>query len=728
MFSLISSGFSLIKNYSLLENILPNVQFPKYAKIAAVALTIISALSAVYLILRRQRYSARRMDLTKTNIQTKISIPQPDRSSLPPPSPPSQLLSPSVPSPALNNRKGDVKQSRDNQEGKESDLKKNSSIENSALPKENKKPSQPPQSTSDLGSDKPLSPLKIPPQQNNSFSAIDDAVSRAKKMSAEDKNDPFSLLSFDQASPSPDRPISPDNRASLNISLPAHQSSKSQDKPLSSNIQPTISLSKSHLPATSLPNHQLSSTPAIEAKKDNVSSKDLAAKPLPTSTHTLPLKTAPLALANLNQESGKSNPSPFLQVERLFQQVEENIFSDQLFSAQIAFTELDQSVQIEVKNLLDELVENFERKYPPTKKIGYGDPVPAYFANVKDQQKENNTKYLSLVGIRNMLKYGPRIIDDFSDTNFLGGEHNYQEGKGLKAFKTYTGTVVDLDTELEKPMSSAEIDPINDQEAIKKAKELIINFGKVCGLKGSSKRELTAEGVARQLYGRHLELPDLVNEQIYVSQTNHDRSLHGIWKRLPPGKSKYLYYVNVPMHSIVLMATLKLPYLIAEVTYLAKKHNSGSLPQDFLDNFFDKGLSTMCFNEKLRVFMEFYETWKKKYTTESPAEIAKRKILQGKFGTSLSVKKPEEVLKEAYNRQMLINLFDQLETQKVLTFTEKGPSMEKWINENIDNFAYALVKRGLWESILYQRENDQEYLLLDANALRFFMADYFDYL
>jgi hypothetical protein len=710
MFSLISSGLSSIKNYSLLETIRHNVQFPKCAKIAAVALAIFGALSALYLILRRQRYSARTMNSTRADIQTKISSPQPNRSSLPPPSPPSQPLSPSVPSPALNKKEEDVKQNGDNQESKELDLKKGDSSENSPQLKKIKTFPAPQRSTLGLESDKQLSPQKTPSQQNKSFIARDDAISHLKKMSFEDNESPFLGISSEDPPPSPDMLISSD------------QSSK--DKPLSSHIQPAIPLPKSNLPAPSLPHDLLPSTQTKEAKNSGASlTKDLAEKPLSAPPRTLLLKTDQLSL-----ESAQSDPSPFLQVDRIFQQVEENIFCHPSFSAQRAFAELEQSVQTQVRTLLNELVENFEKRYPPTKKIGYGDLVPPYFANVANsQQKESDIKYLSLVGIRNMLKYGPSIIDDFRKTHFLGGEHNYEEGKGLKAFKTYTGTVVDLDTELEKPTSLASIDPVNDQEAIKKAKELIINFGKVCGLKGSSHRELTAEEVARQLPKRNLHLPDGVNQHIHVSCTNLDRSLYGIWKRLPPGQSKYLYYVNVPMHHIVLMATLRLPYLIAEVAYLAKKHNGGTLPQDFLDNFFDKGLSTMCFNQKLRVFMEFYEIYKKKYTTESPAEIAKRKIIQGEFGP-LRHKEPEQVLKEAYNRQMLINLFDQLVDQGVLTLTKKGSSMETWIKENINNFGNALLDKGLWESVLYQSDKEQEYLLLNGDALKFFMSDYFDYL
>ena len=134
-----------------------------------------------------------------------------------------------------------------------------------------------------------------------------------------------------------------------------------------------------------------------------------------------------------------------------------------------ALSAVNPKTQQQVLELLNEIVAEFERRHYVYKKIKYGEQVPAYFANVVEQSKEER-QYLSLVGIRNLLKCGAGIVDDFSKQRFLGGEHHYAWNQGLKNFKFFTGNVVDLDIE---------IDAANDAEAIKEAEEKIVNFGKI---------------------------------------------------------------------------------------------------------------------------------------------------------------------------------------------------------------------------------------------------------
>lgn len=423
--------------------------------------------------------------------------------------------------------------------------------------------------------------------------------------------------------------------------------------------------------------------------------------------------------------------SSFSQVENICNGITENIFINASFSAQKAFAALNPKTLEQTRDLLDELVEEFEGRYPSIQKIKYGYHVPEYFAQVKDLKQDEERKYLSLVGIRNMLKYGPGIIDDFRTTKFLGGAHHYNDGKGLKAFKFYTGTVIDLDTEIEAE---------NDFQAIIEAKKMIVNFGKICGLKSNNK-ELTAEQVANQLPYRKLNIPP---GPIYMSQSHTDRSNYGIWKRQAPKGNAIHYYVNVPNCDIVLLGTLRFPYLIAEVAQKAKDHNGGKLPTDFLDAFFKDGLSDMCFNDKVRTFMNFYLEWMAKYEGAllSPEEEAKKRIESGSYGEALKNKGAQTALKEAFTRDKLINLFETLrydpnadtpdaldpyadEKIQRFDFSPKGRTYEKWVHDEFDVLTGILIQQDVWDSTLYCSEKGQDYFLLNGSTLKTFMKEYY---
>jgi hypothetical protein len=403
---------------------------------------------------------------------------------------------------------------------------------------------------------------------------------------------------------------------------------------------------------------------------------------------------------------------PFTEIEGLCTEVLNNIFSDRTFSTQKAFAAIDPKARQQIIDIYNELVYEFERRNPRLQKIKLGDPVPAYFANVKEQTNEQR-KYLSLVGIRSMFRYGPEIVDDLGAKLFIGGEHHYEDNKGLKAFKTYTGNMVDLDTELDSKKFT------NDAQAIKKARELIVSFGEMCGLKSKKGKQLTPEDVADQLPKRKLDLP---TDLVYSSLHNTDRSNHGIWKRIPPGKFNEFYYVNVPNCDVAILATLRLPYMIAEIAQLAKENNGGTLPKDFLDDFFTNGVSDKCFNEKVTTFMDFYIAWKAKFDrTPTPEEEAKRNIENGTFGEELQRIGVDKALANKYDRNKLVGLlFNHYST---LDDPLKGLSKDQWIEEEKDTCMALLLGANIWESVLYQSEPDREYFLLNLSTLKSMMGD-----
>lgn len=416
-----------------------------------------------------------------------------------------------------------------------------------------------------------------------------------------------------------------------------------------------------------------------------------------------------------------TSPSPFTKIDEICGEISEKTFMEPSFSAVKAIGKIEPKIQKEVLGLLNEIVAEFEKRFYVPLKIQYGDQVPSYFANV-EEQGSHDRKYLSLVGIRNLLLCGPSIIDDFRDQKYLGGEHHYAPMKGLRAFKYYTGNLVDLDTE---------IDAENDVEAIKIAEKMIVNFGRTCGITESPESyvEFTAEEIAKALPRRKLDLPKPY-QGVYSSSSNTDRSDHGVWKRLPlTGSGKTSYYVNVPNCDIVVLATLRLPYMMAELAYLTKRYKQGKLMKEFYDTLFNKGLSTKCFNDKAREFLIFYHDWKAKLEeVATPEEEARQKLEKGLFGEALKNKDPNAVIKEAYDRIKLLDIFDDSDFAKRKGFDKKGRSFEEW-KKDVESEALKILKEeNLWENVLYRSEVGKDYFLLNQTSLNNLLKDYFNYI
>ncbi len=458
-----------------------------------------------------------------------------------------------------------------------------------------------------------------------------------------------------------------------------------------------------------------------EVKKSPLSPlkpKDIIESPKPVeidlSDESPAKKAQEIGAAKQGGEALQLPLSPFNKIEKACAEISENIFTNPSFSAVDALSVIDSKMENQIRQLLDEMVVEFERRNPFLQKIKYGEQVPEYFANVQGFQSTEERKYLSLVGIRNLFKHGPRIIDDFRKQQFLGGEHHYNYNEGLKAFKYYTGNVVDLDTE---------IDAINDTEALKQAEQMIINFGKICGLKKSGRGELTADEVARQFPNRKLDLPKSSMDYIHTSMDHLDRSNHGIWKREAPKTMKTYYYVNVPNPDIVLLATLRMPLLLAELAYRSKEQNHGKLPKEFFDEFFDKGLSDMCFNDKARTFMNFYHTWSAKLDGEvtDPEEDVRRKLAKGVFGADLQKKDPKTVVKEAFTR-------DSLMSSLTGDYAVNGRTLEKFLADEQGKIIDELKSKGKWEATLYHNAAGDDYFLLNQSTLNVFIKDLYTFM
>lgn len=414
-------------------------------------------------------------------------------------------------------------------------------------------------------------------------------------------------------------------------------------------------------------------------------------------------------------------PSPFAGAEKICGEIAENILMTPGYSAVKVVAKMDPKTKVLTQSLLDEIIKEFENRNPWGERIAAGAAIPAYLA-IGGFVGQDAIKYRSLAAIRNLLLQGPSIVDDFRDKQFLGGIHHYWAGKGLQAFQYYTGTVVDLDTE---------IDASSPQEALETARKEIVAFGKKCGLVGCN----TAEAVARALPNRKLELPQGLWAGIHdVGAGNTDRSNYGIWKRSDPSTGVPHYYINVPKFDTVLYATLLMPYQLAEIAYLVKNHkdNNGKIPKEFFDDLFASGLSTKCFNDKASTFLEFYMKWKEKIEEVPPTtEVAKQKIARGDFGLDIQREGADVVLAKAMTRQKLMDIFDSDKIPSLVVNRNYGAiSYDAWKVENEDAIKVVLIEKGLWESVLYQAEEGEkhDFFKLDAKVLPTFMPEFYKFM
>lgn len=410
------------------------------------------------------------------------------------------------------------------------------------------------------------------------------------------------------------------------------------------------------------------------------------------------------------QRKPKVPYAPFSQqVDKLLDEVSANVFTNRAYSTTKAFSAITKQTKQEILELVNEVIAEYERRNPQLRRIAYGEQVPEYFAKVQGFQTNEERKYLSLAGIRNMLLAGPDIIDEIAKKEFLGGVHHYDSNKGLNSFKFYTGTLVDLETEF---------DAKNSEDALRRARELIVDFGRKIGLE-TVKGSLTAEEVARKLPHRKLNLPEPY-DTIHHAYDHTDRSNYGIWTRQEPHSAVVHYYANVPVCDVVLSATLRLPYLIAELAWRNKEANGGKLSKEFLDDFFARGISDKCFNEKFRELTLFHLDWMSKFDgAETAEETATRYVVEGKYGEALKHKGPVLALKEAFSVAKLRDTFEPYD------FEKNGLPSDTWVEQMKPICIDILKKENHWKAALFRKDENSEYFLLDEASLTTFLKEYY---
>eukprot|EP00672_Neobodo_designis_P025880 CAMPEP_0174851410 /NCGR_PEP_ID=MMETSP1114-20130205/23176_1 /TAXON_ID=312471 /ORGANISM="Neobodo designis, Strain CCAP 1951/1" /LENGTH=506 /DNA_ID=CAMNT_0016085945 /DNA_START=32 /DNA_END=1549 /DNA_ORIENTATION=- len=249
-------------------------------------------------------------------------------------------------------------------------------------------------------------------------------------------------------------------------------------------------------------------------------------------------------------------------------------------------------------------------------RIGFGDPVPSYFANVSGGQSIYNRKLLSLLGLRNLVKFGPEVFLELKEKLFSGSLGDYKPKTGLHKMRYFTGNTVDLDTCVLRCHEKVTLDAINTMQrkqngptfrnaeelansevgkrmAIEQAKMMIDAF--------AERFKLTAD----QIRKRRIDL-DPEDTDFPVATTNDDRGKCPLWIYRNAGV--LTFHANVPTMSDVYGALLLAPYHLAKAFILV--HRQSKTPEDLvrnLDAFFEDGVSDSCFNAKWKSIEMFVQ-------------------------------------------------------------------------------------------------------------------------
>ena len=170
--------------------------------------------------------------------------------------------------------------------------------------------------------------------------------------------------------------------------------------------------------------------------------------------------------------------------------------------------------------------------------------------------------------------------------------------------------------------------------------------------------------------------------------------------------------------------------MIAELAWRNKEANGGKFSKEFLDDFFARGISDKCFNEKFRELTLFHLDWMSKFDgAETTEETATRNVVEGKYGEALKHKGPVLALKEAYDlRKLLEYLTTAYEETYGCDLKVNNQTVDQWIQDIMPVCIALLRKQGTWESALYRSGEDREYFLLDERTLVLFLKATYHYL
>jgi hypothetical protein len=233
-------------------------------------------------------------------------------------------------------------------------------------------------------------------------------------------------------------------------------------------------------------------------------------------------------------------------------------------------------------------------------RIQFGNPVPAYFANANGGQSIWHRKYLSLLGLRNLVKYGPEIFLEMREKLFSGFTGDYADKTGPHKMKYYTGNVVDLDTCVLRCHEAATLKAMNELAA----RQGLPPFDDAAALAGSEFGKRIAVNQAKTMidaFAQRFKLSTVEKKKRRITldaedlvmptaTNNEDRGRCAVWVYQNLGI--LTFHANVPTMSDVYGALLLAPYHLAKAYLLTDDTQAG------LEDFFENAVSDSCFNAK----------------------------------------------------------------------------------------------------------------------------------
>ena len=270
-----------------------------------------------------------------------------------------------------------------------------------------------------------------------------------------------------------------------------------------------------------------------------------------------------------------------------------------------------------------------------TSSLRYGHPIPPYYANVVgSHQSIWQRKLLSILGLRNLLKYGLEIFYEMRASLFSGDLDAYERKKGPHKMKFFTGNVVDLDCTILRAHEREVLDSLNANQRMNNlpeftsgadiarteaGKAIVANLAATM-IDAFVQRFKIPEEMWRQRClllnphnasptkggGSHDSRPAVINGDITVARDHKDRGKSAVWVYENVGL--HTFHVNVPNMDDVYGALLQAPYHLAKAWCVAhaelaqqqqnpQANNSQGCP---IMTFFDDALSDSCFNAKWR--------------------------------------------------------------------------------------------------------------------------------
>ena len=240
-------------------------------------------------------------------------------------------------------------------------------------------------------------------------------------------------------------------------------------------------------------------------------------------------------------------------------------------------------------------------------------PVPSYFANVSHGSIYER-KILSILGLRNLVYYGPKIYNDLQSTLFSSDPEVYNHGSGVSLMKQMTGNAVDLDTCVLRCSDSAVLKMVNSLNS-KSGQYQIYNHSDEFG-SSIQAREMAVSAARpmlesfckdmkltpQQLKQRKVDSDSLTTSSIPMATHNTDRGKFPLWQYVNVGQNSF--HANVPCLPDVVGSVLLSPYhlmLCFSIIMTRPEEDRETL----LDSFFEDCVVDACFNLKWKAIEEF---------------------------------------------------------------------------------------------------------------------------